>query len=88
MYSLEEIPLRVGRVHTPPSVDEDIEDRQDDHEEGCRPLGLEADGDHTACTKANKGYESTTDAPLAPDDESKEEENEQYTGGEQEAVMR
>lgn len=86
--SLEEIPLRVGRVHTPPSVDEYVEDRQDEHEERRRPFGLEANGDHTACPKANKGHEGATDTPLAPDDESKEEENQQYTGSEQEAVMR
>lgn len=75
----------MGRVHAPPGVDEDVEDGKDDHEECRRPLGLEADGDHTACSKANKRYDSATDAPLPPDDEAEEEEDEEDTSCEQEA---
>ena len=47
---LEEISLWVCTVHAPPVVDEHVEDGKKEDEEGGGPFGLEAHGDHAACT--------------------------------------
>lgn len=41
----EVVLLRVVGVHGPPVVDEDVEAREEEDQEGGRPLGLEADDD-------------------------------------------
>jgi len=87
-YALEEVALRVCRVHGPPVVDKDVEDREEDDEEGRRPLGLEADGNHDARSEADHGHEHTRDGPLALDDETNEQEDEEHTSRELEAGKR
>jgi len=43
---LEEIPLRMCGVYTPPVVGEYVEDAQNKDEECGRPLCFETNGDH------------------------------------------
>ena len=76
IYSLEEVTLRVRRVDTPPVVDEHVEDGEHNDKECRRPLGLEADSNHYARDQTNDRNEDTSDAPLALDHETQEEENE------------
>ena len=73
------------RVHSPEVVDDDIEDAENQHEKGCRPLGLEADGNHDAGGKTNNGDEKPCNAPLSTEDETDEQEDEEDTSREQEA---
>ena len=72
-------------VNAPPVVDQNIEDAQYKHKEGRRPLGLEADGNHSARRQADQGHEGTSDAPLAAESETNEEEDKQKTARKQEA---
>ena len=72
-------------MHSPEVVDDDIEDAENQHEEGCRPLGLEADSNHYARDQTNDRNENTSDAPFPLDHETQEEENKQYSACKQEA---
>ena len=75
-YLLEEIALRMCAMYTPPVVGKDVEDTQKDDQEGSRPLGFEADGNHDARGKTEKGDYYATHAPFSLKDESKEQEYE------------
>lgn len=88
MDILEEVTLGMRAVYAPEVVDEDVEDAEGDHEEGGGPFGLEADSDHNAGGKTNKGDEETGDAPLSSDHEPEEEEDEQDASSEQETKGR
>lgn len=47
--SLEEVSLRMRRMHRPPIVDKEVEDTEDaDQEHGC-DFGLVPDGNHDTC---------------------------------------
>ena len=58
-----------------------VKDAQEEHKERGAPPCLEADGDHDACAEAKDGHEDTEDGPASLQDESKEEEDEQYSAG-------
>ena len=83
----EEIALRVRRVDGPEIVCDDVEYAKNENQEGCRPLGLEADGNHDAGYESDDGYEDASNGPLALDDESEEEEDEKYTACKEEALL-
>ena len=82
---LQEIPLRMRRVHRPPVVHDNVEARQYEDEERGGPFGFEPDGDHDAGDEADDGDEDASDGPLALDDEAEEEEDEEDAAGEEEA---
>ncbi len=73
-------------MDTPPVIDEDVENAERDDQEGCGPLGLEADCNHGARREADDRHEDTGDAPLSTEDEADEQEDEEYTSRKQEAV--
>lgn len=52
--SLKEVPCGVCRVDTPPIIHGNIENTEGDDQEYCRPLGLEANGDHNARDEAEQ----------------------------------
>lgn len=82
---LEEVPLRVRRVHAPPVVDEHVEDAQQEDEERGAVLCLEANGDHDAGSEADDGDEHAGKGPGALEDKADEEEDEEDASGELEA---
>jgi hypothetical protein len=82
---LQEVALGVLRWDTPEVVGKRIEDAEDDDQEGCGPPGLEADCNHGAGGETEDGDEQPGDTPLSLDDETDEEEDEEYTTGEEEA---
>jgi hypothetical protein len=79
---LEEIPLRVRRVHSPPVVREYVEYTQNDNEEDCGPLGFETNGYHTTGSETEEGDKHTCDAPSPLHDKPKEQEDEEDATGE------
>ena len=72
-------------MDAPPVVGEHIEHTQDEDEESGRPLGLEPDRNHTACTQTDDRHKYSPEAPLSLDDESQKEEDEQDATGKEEA---
>ena len=62
-------------MNAPPVVGEHVEHAQDEDEEGGRPLGLEPDRNHPACTQTDDRHEHPPDAPLSLDDESQKQED-------------
>jgi len=51
-YALEEVPCGVCGVDTPPIIYSDVESTESEDEERCGPFGLEANGNHDTCNKA------------------------------------
>lgn len=82
----EEIPLRVSRVDAPPVVNEDVEDAQKSDKETGTPLGLEADGDHDTGAQTNDGDDDTGERPVPLENKTDEEEDEENSARELEAV--
>ena len=72
-------------MNAPPVVGEHVEHAQDENEESGRPLGLEPDRNHTACTQPNDRHEHSPEAPLSLDHESQKQEDEQNAAGKKEA---
>ena len=72
-------------MDAPPVVSKDVEDAENEDEEGGRPLGLEANSDHSASAETKDRDENTHEAPLALEDEAKEQEDEEHTTGQKEA---
>lgn len=83
---LEEVPLRVSSVDTPPIVNEDVEDAQKSDKETGAPLGLEADGDHDTGAQTNDGDDDTGERPVALEDETNEKEDEEDSAGKLEVL--
>lgn len=75
-------------MDTPPIIDGDIENTERYDEECCRPLGLEANGDHNASDEAEQRKERAPDAPLALDNKAKEKEDKEDAAREKEAKSR
>lgn len=69
-------------MHAPPVVDEDVEDGEESDKEACTPLGLESDGDHDAGDKTDERDDDTGKCPVALEDESNEQEDEEDTASE------
>jgi len=74
-------------MNAPPVVRKHVEHAQDEDEETGRPLGLEPDGNHTACTQPDDRHEYSSKAPLSLNNESQEEEDEQNATGEEEVFL-
>jgi len=72
-------------VDAPPVICKHVEHAQDKDEESGRPLGLESDSDHAACSQPNDRHKHSSDAPLSLNDKSQKEEDEQDATGEKEA---
>jgi hypothetical protein len=72
-------------VDAPPIVYGNVEDTESEDKEWCWPLGLEANGNHDACNKANQREEGAPDAPCTLEDKAEEKENEEDAAREQEA---
>lgn len=62
-------------MDSPPVVGKYVKNAQHQHQECSRPLGLEANGNHGASGKTEKGDKDTHEAPFALKNEAKEEEN-------------
>ena len=63
-------------MNTPPVIDEDVEDTENEDKECGRPLRLEANCNHGAGGKTDKRHEETSNAPFTPEGKSNEEEDE------------
>ena len=48
-------------MHAPPIVDENVENRKENHKEGGGPFGLETYSYHTACCQAEDRDKYTRD---------------------------
>ena len=72
-------------MNAPPVIGKHVEHAQDEHQESSRPLGLEPDGNHAACSQADNRHEYSPDAPLSLNDESQKEEDEKDATGKKEA---
>jgi hypothetical protein len=75
-------------MNSPPIIGEDVENAQHHNQECGRPLGLEADGNHNTSSKTNEGDEDPDKAPFSLENESKEEENKEYSTCKKEANLR
>lgn len=76
------------RVHAPPVVNEYVEHAQEDNQEARRPLGLEANSDHSARGKTEYRHKRACDGPLAVEHESDEEEDEEHAASKLEATQK
>ncbi len=74
------------RVDAPPVVDEDVEDAERANQERSGPFRLEANCNHDARREPDHRDEKPCNAPLSPEDETDEEEDEQDTPREKEAT--
>ena len=79
MRLLEEVALRVRRVHTPPVVREHIEHAKYKNEESRRPLGLEANRHHSTGAQSNDRDEYASKSPFTLEYETQEKEDKKHT---------
>lgn len=73
-------------MDTPPVVDEHVENAQHNNQERRRPLRFKAYCHHRACSEADQGDKDTRNAPFPTESEANEEENEENTSCQKEAV--
>lgn len=73
------------RVDAPPVVDDYVEHAQEDDEEARRPLGLEPNSNHSACSQPKYRDKCTRNRPLSIEHKSDEKEDEEHTARELEA---
>ncbi len=66
-------------MDAPEVVDENVKDTEHNDKEHAGPLGLEANGDHSAGAKTDEGDQHACEAPLSAEGEAYEEENEEDT---------
>ena len=67
------------KTYRPEVVDQHIEHTQQNHQENSTPLSLEAHNNHNASTQTEQADNDTPQAPLAREDESDKEEDQQHT---------
>ena len=84
---LEEVPLWMCRVDTPPVVGKYVENAEDNYEERRGPFRLEADSNHNAGRETKYGHKDTGNAPVPLENETDEKENEENTTSKQEASV-
>jgi len=75
-------------VDTPPVIYSDVENTESEDEECCGPFGLEANGNHNTCNKAEQRQERASDTPFSLEDKAEEKEDEEDTASEKEAEGR
>ena len=76
-----ELPIFPG-THGPPIVHNQIEDAEDHDQKHSAHLRLESNGDHHASHEAENADNDSPNAPLAREDETQEQEDEQYSPSE------
>src|SRR5690242_1585846 len=76
---LGEVLVRVMGVQSPPVVDVEVEDAENQHQHDRGKLGLEANNNHDASNEAEQASHDSPETPVATEDKANKEENEQNT---------
>ena len=84
---LEEVVFRevlvgVVGVQSPPVVDVEVEDAQNEHQHDRRELGLETNNNHDASNETEQASHNSPETPVTAENEADEEEDEQDTSSE------
>lgn len=74
------------RVNAPPVVDENVEDTEENHKEARRPLGFEANRNHSASCKSKDRHKCARNRPFPVEHKPDEKEDQEYTAHELEAT--
>ena len=85
-HPLEEIALGMSGVDSPPVVDQNVEDGEENDEECRGPSCFEAHGDHDAGGETHDRHDDTCKGPLALEDHTDEEEYEKHAARQLKAV--
>lgn len=72
----------MGQTYSPEVVDQDVEHTQQHNQHDRTPLGLESNNDHDTRDEAEQADNNAPETPLAGEDESDEEEDQQHTTSE------
>jgi hypothetical protein len=84
---LGEVLVRVMRVQSPPVVDVEVEDAENENQHDGRELGLETNDNHDASDQSEKASYDSPETPVSAEDESNEEEDEEDTASELEVLL-
>lgn len=71
----------------PPIVDKHVEDAQKSDQEASGPFCLESNSDHDTGSQSDNGDEHSGERPVSLEDESNEEEDEEDSTGQLEAII-
>lgn len=74
---LGEILVGVVRVQSPPVVDVEVEDAENQHQHDRRELGLEANNNHNAGNEAEQASHNSPETPVPAENKADKEEDEQ-----------
>lgn len=66
-----------AQTYSPEVVDKQVEDAEDDDQKSGAELGLETDNDHDAGSSTEEADNDTPDGPLAAEDETDKEEDQE-----------